>query len=184
MSTSETVDFEIGACPCGKGQIIRSVTTQDNPWSSADIGYSIGCEACRREWHIEHGSLVKAASEAPYKVARAAESARHQELDATINPLVDSYFLSFAAKTKKAEHAEMVRLGISCGDYRDYLKRRREGKTYSLCCYGLRNLMWLQSIADRAGVRGKFDACIQRLDEAKQALEATSREIIRKRMPQ
>jgi hypothetical protein len=183
MSTSETVDFEIGACPCGKGQIIRSVTTQDNPWSGADIRYSIGCEACRREWHIRHGVLVKSASETPYKAAYAAESARRNELNATINPLVDSYFSNFAAKTKKAEHAEMVRLGIFTGSYRDYLNRRREGNAYSQSSNGFRNPTWLQSLADRAGVRNRLDDCIRLLEEAKQASEVAEHGIIRKRIP-
>jgi hypothetical protein len=41
MSTSETTHSAIGNCPCGNGKIIESYTTQDNPWSSADIGFSI-----------------------------------------------------------------------------------------------------------------------------------------------
>jgi hypothetical protein len=184
MSTSETFDSEIGACPCGKGQVIRSVTTQDNSWSGTDISYSIGCEACRSEWNIQHGSLVNSASEAPYKAAYTAQNARHQELEAMINPLVESYFENFAARTQKAEHAEMVRLGISNGGYRDYLKRRREGRAYYLCCFGFRNPTWLQSIADLAGVRSRLDACIQRFDEAKQASEVASRGIIRRRIHQ
>jgi hypothetical protein len=43
MSTSETVDFELGPCPSGGGNIIQSITTQDNPWSSAQVSYSIDC---------------------------------------------------------------------------------------------------------------------------------------------
>jgi hypothetical protein len=184
MSTSETYTCGIGACPCGKGQILRSVTTQDNPWSTADIGYSIGCHSCNREWRIQHGSLVNLASEKPFNAAYAAERDRHTELDSVINPLVDSYFSSFAAKTKMVEHAEMKRLGIFQGNYRDYLSQRSKGKAYSQCCYGRRNPTWLQSLADRAGVRSRLDVCIRLLDEAKQASEAASRGVIRMKIPE
>jgi hypothetical protein len=47
MSTSETDEYKIGKCPCGNGDIIKSVTTQDNPWSGADIYYRVDCDKCR-----------------------------------------------------------------------------------------------------------------------------------------
>src|SRR5579859_4356481 len=121
MSTSETVDFELGPCPCGAGKLVKSITTQDNPWSSADISYSIACASCSQAWRIEGHGLVNVQSEAPYSAAYREERAKHAALNALCGPLVDSYFRVFAAKSKKAEHAEMARLGIYSGNCRNFL---------------------------------------------------------------
>jgi hypothetical protein len=55
---------------------------------------------------------VNFASEAPYNAASREERAKSSALMQFCAPLVDSYFQAFSARTKKAEHAEMVRLDV------------------------------------------------------------------------
>jgi hypothetical protein len=55
MSTTDIGIVEEGPCPCGKGHIAKQVTTQDNPWSTADVCYSIECADCSGAWRLEHG---------------------------------------------------------------------------------------------------------------------------------
>lgn len=80
MSTSETVEWTLGKCPCGLGEIVNEITTQDNPWSSADSNLFIRCERCASEWRIEHRHLVKKGSDSEYKAAWAHELACAQQV--------------------------------------------------------------------------------------------------------
>ncbi|RWI57170.1 MAG: hypothetical protein EOR16_16510 [Mesorhizobium sp.] len=114
MSTSETTEFPVANCPCGKGRILKYVTTQDNPWSSADVSYGVDCSQCAREWEItSHGTLTNRESERPYNEAYRAGREIATELHSLVDGLVDQYFEDFGAKTMTAELREMQRLGIS-----------------------------------------------------------------------
>jgi|SRR5579863_855329 len=128
MSTSETVDFVLGPCPCGAGKLVQNITTQDNPWSSADVGYSIACPSCSQAWRIEGRGIVNVKSEAPYNAVYREERAKYAALSELCDPLVDSYFQTFAAKTKKRPSTP-VRLGIYSGSYRNFLTSKREKKS-------------------------------------------------------
>lgn len=184
MSTSETDDFELGPCPCGGGKLVQSITTQDNPWSSADVGYSIDCPSCSSGWRIDGRHLVNVKSEAPYNAASKEERAKRDALRQLCGPLVDSYFQSFGAKTKKAEHAEMVRLGIYPGSYRNFLTDKRQKKFCSEIAYGLRNHGWLADLARQVGLSDEFDRGLKELEGAKKQSSEAYMTIIRRPMPE
>lgn len=142
MSTSETATFDANVCPCGQGKVVKHVTTQDNPWSSADIAYALECERCHRQgWMLERGggALVLRSSEAPSSAAYDVWMRSSKQLHELVGKLVDDYFSRFAAKSKKAECGELHRLGIYAGNYRGYLKSRSGGETIGQISYGLRN---------------------------------------------
>jgi hypothetical protein len=183
MSTSETVNFDIGNCPCGKGKIVKSVTTQDNPWSSADIRFSIECLSCDREWRIQNECLVNKRSEVPYAAAQQEERLKYDALRQFIDPLVDLYFLRFAAKTKKAEHAEMLRLGITTDSYQGFLKEKAKSKPYSEICFALRNREWLCDLARQSSLLETLTCVVSEYDDAKRRTSDAYGHIIRQSIP-
>jgi hypothetical protein len=183
MSTSETDDFDLGPCPCGAGRLVQSITTQDNPWSSADVSYSIDCPSCSRGSRIDGRKLVNVESEAPYNAAAREERTKYAELMQLCRPIVDSYFQAFAAKTKKAEHAEMVKLEIYSGSYRNFLKDKTERKACSEIAYPLRNPGWLSDLAKRAGVEGELDLRLKEFEDSKKRTSEAYKAIVRKPMP-
>jgi hypothetical protein len=151
MSTSETVDFNKGPCPCGNGALVKHVTTQDNPWSSADIAYTISCAACATTWRVDGNWLTLKSSEQAHDGAWAEELEASSVLDALIHQLVNGYFMTFSAPSKKAEHTEMVRLGITSQSYRQYLEHKRNGDTSASACFARNNESWLYGLATEQG---------------------------------
>jgi hypothetical protein len=184
MSTQETDEITLGNCPCGEGKIIRRITTQDNPWSSADISHRIDCARCSREWRIDNSLMVNNASEAPYRIATQRSSAAHEALHDFIRPLVNGYFLRFAAKTKKGELAEMTRLGVSNSSYRDFLKRKKEGNRPADLCWPLRNEEWVASLVKEANKESDFAGLRREWKSAAEEESATARKVVRRRLPE
>lgn len=178
MSTSETTDFPIGECPCGNGKILKYVTTQDNPWSSADISYGIDCPRCAGEWAItSYGTLTNRESERPYNEAYRAEREIAAELHSLVDGLVDQYFQNFGAKTMAAELREMQRLGISTMNIDQFRKATRAGRRPSERAYALKNLDWLSGLAKAAGkesvfrqLRARHEGAVARTVEAGKAV--------------
>jgi hypothetical protein len=183
MSTSETVEFEVGPCPCGNGKIMKHVTTQDSPWSSADISLDIACGNCRAEWRIENSSLVKKSTETAFQMAQAGERPKYDALKHISIRLTDAYFVKFSAKTKKAEHAEMVRLGIYKGSYRDFLKARAKGKSLAAVCHALGNKKWLADLAAEAGVSEEFGRALAEFEVAQKRTSDAYGLIVRRPIP-
>lgn len=183
MSTSETVEIELGVCPCGGGNIIQSVTTQDNPWSTADIYQYINCTKCAAEWRLEHRRLVQISSETEYKLARNQELLCRDNLYRVVTPLADEYFKAFAAKTKKAEHEEMVRLGIFNGNYRDFLNRKRGGSPGNIC-NALKNPDWVTALARAASMNGELDRLKLEYELAKVRTAVAAKTIVRRPLPE
>ena len=179
MSTSETATFDKGPCPCGAGRIAQHVTTQDNPWSTADIHYSLECSRCGTDWRLDNATLVLRSSEIHYRTARAAEDATFAPLRSLTDQIVTSYFVSFAARNKKAEHAEMVRLEITAMSYRNYLEHRRKGGTVSQAAYGLRNEAWLLSQAAASSRESELRSLITAHRAARELTAEASKEIVR-----
>lgn len=179
MSTSETTTFEVGVCPCGNGRIVKHITTQDNPWSSADIAYEIQCPKCSSEWRLEHRQLILRASEAPYKNARVKEHSEYEKLRVLVDGLVNGYFASFSAPSKKAELAEMQRLGISNHSYNSFLKEKRAGKPPAQLCFGLRNLPWLRRLDEQHGSKKQLSEMLAAWESAKKEGESAYGNIVR-----
>ncbi|TKD45608.1 MAG: hypothetical protein E5W98_12995 [Mesorhizobium sp.] len=184
MSTSETTDFPVADCPCGKGKILKFITTQDNPWSSAYISYGISCSRCSSEWEVSsYGTLTNRESEKPHKEAYRAEREISGRLHAIIDGLVDQYFANFAAKTMAAELREMQRLGISRLNIDQFRKAKREGRTPSENAYALKNLDWLSRLAKTAGKETEFQMLRGQYEEASRKTKETSGNIIRRSVP-
>ncbi|WP_146022455.1 hypothetical protein [Pseudomonas sp. FW305-70] len=182
MSTSETVTFNLGPCPCGDGQIAKRVTSQDNPWSGVDTSYSIDCPTCSREWRIVHQSLVLRSSEALFNSASAAESAARNALHNFLQFIVKNHFSDFSAPTKKAEHAELERLGLTYMSYRQYLEHRRKGGSICTASAPLRNLAWARAAARKLNVERQFEALTEANSQAEQAADHARTLIVRKRI--
>jgi hypothetical protein len=182
MSTSETVTLNKGPCPCGAGHIAQHVTTQDNPWSTADTAYSVECLRCCTEWRLENKTLVLRSSEDNYRIAKAKEKAASAPLLSLVNHIVTDYFARFAAPNKKVEHAEMIRPGITAMSYRQYLEHRRKGGSISEASYGLRNEEWLLSEAVAHSRGPELRSLIGTHLAAREAANEASKEIIRRKV--
>jgi len=182
VSTSETVTLGANVCPCGKGRIVKHVTTQDNPWSSADISYELECPACLTVgWGLEGSGvfLVRKSTEAAAEAANEAWMQAGKPLHELIGSLVDVYFATFGAKSKKAEFEEAKRLDIYTGSYRNFLKGKSERKTTGQLCYGLRNRTWIASLADAKGCRQRLDSLIETFDRKRAEWEGAAKAVVR-----
>lgn len=183
MSTSETVEFTVGACPCGAGNVVRHVTTQDNPWSSADISYSIDCRECRRDWTITGGGvLTNSESEKPYVEAQRIELEVSKDVRALVDALVNQYFEKFAARTMVDEWREMQRLDITTMNINQFRRAARNGERPAQRCYGLRNHSWIFDLAEAAGKKEELTDSLARLDQAKRKRVETAKGIVRRRL--
>jgi hypothetical protein len=174
MSASENDTFDNGPCPCGNSRIVRHVTSYDNPWSGADISYSIECQKCCSEWRFEsHVAtlLVRRSSEVEYTAALAEQLAASDELSAASQQLVSAYFAKFSAKNKKLEHAELERLGITSWSYRQYLAHRREGGTAATASFASRNTEWLLK---QAAGESRHEEIVELLERSERANRATA----------
>lgn len=173
MSTSETVTFEKGLCPCGDGRIVQRVTTQDNPWSTADISYSIECQKCCSDWRLEATSpvIVLRSSETEYLAALPLQHAAFHELSTASEQIISNYFTNLAVKNKKSEHAELQRLGLTSMNYRQYLAHRNVGGTAASASHGLRNTAWLLS---QAATVSRYDEIVELIDRYERARRATT----------
>lgn len=181
MSTSETSEFPVDSCPCGRGKIIKYITTQDNPWSSADISYGIDCTRCAQEWGITtYGTLTNLESERPYQEACRLEREVATQLHSLVDGLVDEYFKNFNAKTMTAELREMQRLGISTMGIVQFRKAVREGRKPSERAYSLRNLDWLSDLAGAVGQDVAFHRLRARYDEVVARTAATAKGVVRR----
>ena len=182
MSTSETVTFRKGACPCGRGHVAQHVTTQDNPWSTADVAYSIECSACRGDWRLDGLMLVLRASEAGYKAAFATESQARSTLSTLVDQVINAHFANISLATKKAEHDEMVRIGIDAMTYRQYLEHRRRGGSIAEACSGLRNVEWLRAQAVVHSLAAQLEASLSTYRAACDASKLAASQIVRRKV--
>jgi len=181
MSTSETVILESNVCPCGHGKILKHVTTQDNPWSSADISYELSCETCAANWVLDQTGIALVSRHAAAKADAANEAWRlaGQRLHAVVEKLVNDYFTHFAAQSKKAEWQEMHRLDIYVGTYRNYLQDKRNKQQAGKIAYGLRNRPWLTALAAELNSETELNQLIATWDARKNEWEEAARAVKR-----
>jgi hypothetical protein len=180
MSTSETTTFNKGPCPCGQGRLAQHVTTQDNPWSTADIVYSIECPGCSSEWRLDGKTLILRSSEVAHAEATKTEQAAAQRLRALALSIVAHHFKPFAPGSKKAEHAELQRLGITSMSYRQYLDLRRNGGTIATAAAPTRNPTWLRGVADHQGRTQELDELTAAHTATEDARRATYEQVVRR----
>jgi hypothetical protein len=184
MSTSDSVTLNKGPCPCGNGHIAQHVTTQDNPWSGADICYSIACDKCNDEWRLEGDTCtaVLRASEVEYTVAMRNQHSAYLSFTKDSEQLIEDYFASYPAKNKKMEHAEMERLNLTSMNYRQYLAHRRNGDSIASCCHGQRNKEWLFQQAAAYGKQREIEDLFNLYETTKNTASDAARLIVRRRV--
>lgn len=182
MSTSETFTFDISACPCNRGRLVKQVTSQDNPWSGADVVFLIDCPTCSVQWRVHHATIVLRSSEAPYHFALAADREARDAFQAFALPLIERYLIEFAAPNKKALHTELTRLDLTCLSYRQFLEHLRKGRAVSAAITPYRNHSWLDSIARTQGVSDQLEKLTQTLNSAGQACTQARQQVVRKKI--
>jgi hypothetical protein len=178
MSTSETDHYEVQECPCGQGHVMKTIVTQDNPWSSADISFSINCVKCQKEWAIENKNLINISSALPFENSSLVVRSSRQKLVQLTDPMVDDYFKEFSAKSMKAELRELERLGISNASYDSFRKAKNYGKKLSEICNPFRNREWLVKLAQSNGAEEKFNELSSLLTESESQRDLNSKQII------
>lgn len=129
MTRVEHDSWKHADCLCGNGQVTKHVSSTDYAFGSADVSYSLECDTCSKEWRLERTTLVQTSSERDYDAAVAAEHAVSEQIRRLMPGIVDAYFDFMGYPTRKAELAEMHRLGLGGGDYRHYTGERRKGRT-------------------------------------------------------
>jgi hypothetical protein len=184
MSTSETVTLNKGSCPCGNGHIAQHVTTQDNPWSGADICYSIECARCRADWRLDGDTsmAVLRSSETDFIAAQVREHSAYQSFNMASSQLIANYFSSFSARFRKHEHAEMVRLNITSMSYRHYLTHRGNGNSVESACHGERNTPWLLRQAAGCSRQSEIAELLDLYEKSRRSSSEAARRIVRRRV--
>ena len=157
MSTSETDVYEVSSCPCGGGQVTKTVVSQTNRWSIPQISYAIVCKPCSRDWRIERKFMVLRSSDSESKLLF--DSARNAKtaINELIRSIVVNHFSDFTAPTIKAEHAELLRLELTNMSYRKYLDHKRKGGSICTAAIPLRNRAWLRAAAEQMNVLKRLE---------------------------
>lgn len=164
------------------GQISKRVVSQDNPWSTVDISYSINCPTCSGEWRIKNQSLVLRSSEKLHDAALTAEKAARYALHDLLQKIVNNYFADFSAPTKKAEHTELQRLDLTNMSYREYLEHKRKGGSSCTAAAPLQNRTWTQEAAKLLHVERSLEDLSEAYSQARQVSTHTRTQIVRKRI--
>jgi len=181
VSTSETVTFDANVCPCGRGKILKHVTTQDNPWSTDDISYELSCPVCATDWQLESTgvALISRHASAETSAANVRWMEAEKPLHSIVEGLVGRYFAQFAAKSKKAEWQKMQRLDIYMGSYRNFLHDKLNNKPAGKIAYGLRNREWLTGLAKQSGQEGELQRLMATWDASRREWEQAARSVKR-----
>jgi hypothetical protein len=180
MSTSETDEYKIGTCPCGKGAIIRTMITQDNPWSSADISHRIECDACRGEWELSRSGdrlTLRSSTITSQQAGKVQMSARH-DLDVYVRGLAAKHYAAQKFNTKKAEHAYLVGHGIAVGSYRTYLEDRRRSPMHGIG-YFHKSDAFVNELVVTYGDKAHYETLVAALADSEAASKAASAKIVR-----
>lgn len=151
MSTSETIEFNIAKCPCGKGHIVKEVTSQDNPWSGVDISHYVGCQECRTVWSVRGEHLQNIDDDRQRTEAMRAWIYADEAVLTFMKDEVEDYFGNPKFKNMAQEHREMQQLSLAPRDLRLYRQGRNSGKKYSELCRPAENPAWLLSLAQPVG---------------------------------
>ncbi len=171
MSTSETDEFEVMACPCGAGLVMKYVTTYENAWSGADTTYGISCHKCSKEWSAGRGHLTHLeddrANTSLFRTLMDAEDA----ITKFMEPEIDAYFANPKFRDMAKVQREMMRLSLSPRDIRNFRIGRAQGKRYSELCRPFKNRSWLTSLASGVGKAEELSALCDAREAAIAAYE-------------
>jgi hypothetical protein len=180
MSTSETDEYSIGKCPCGKGEVIKTMVTQDNPWSSADISYRIECGQCRGDWELNRlgDELTLRSSKIPAQQAGIVQTSARRGLDDYVRSLAAKHYATQAFKTKKAEHAYLVAQGIAIGSYRTYLEDRKRHPMHGIGYFN-KSQVFVNELIETYGNKAQYDALVTALADSEAAYRVAAAKIVR-----
>jgi hypothetical protein len=180
MSTSETDEYKIGTCPCGKGEVVKTVVTQDNPWSGADISYRLDCGECRNDWELSRSGdqLTLRSSKIPAQHSEKNKMQAQQSLATYVRDLAAKYYAAQNFKTKKAEREHLVELGISNGSYRTYLEDRKRSPMHRVG-YPNRNAAFVSKLVSAFGNEQQYERLLKSVAEAEAAYKIASATIVR-----
>ncbi|WP_148046552.1 hypothetical protein [Pseudomonas rhodesiae] len=179
MSTSETDVYEVRPCPCGAGQITKTVVSQTNRWSIPDISYSIECKACSKDWRIERKVMVLRSSETESNSLDDSTKRARAALYEFMRSIVVHQFSGFSAPTSKAEHAELLRLDLTNMSYRQYLDHKRKGGSVCTAVIPSRNRAWLVSAAKQMNALKQLEELFEADAKANHAQNLACRKVIR-----
>lgn len=181
MSRVEHVSWKESPCLCGKGQVTRHVASTDYVFGSADVSYSLDCRHCSSRWHLNGKTFVDRAT-------KAAEDAAYQSWLAAMTPfsalavrIIDRHVAAAGLKTRKAELAELVRLGLAVDDYRGYTAARRNGASPGAAASNRRNVAGLATIAGPDA--SELEALSRKAETLHSAMDNASKQVIRRKAP-
>lgn len=180
MSTSEIDEYKLGICPCGKGAVMKTIVTQDNPWSSADVSYRIECNRCQGEWDLSRSGdrLTLRSSTIPADRAGRVLMAAQHDLDVYVRAPMAEYFAVKSFPTKKAEHAHLIELKIANGSYRTYLQDRKRS-TIGNVGHPSRNPAFVSQLVATHGDQAHHGMLLGKVAEADAAYKTAAAEIVR-----
>jgi hypothetical protein len=179
MSTSETDEYKIGKCPCGRGAVTKTVVTQDNPWSGADVSYRIDCDSCRSDWELNRSGdrLTLRRSRVPSEQAGKVLMQARQNLNEYVRDLAAKHFNTLALRTKKAEHAHLSGLGILTGSYRTYLQDRKNSPMHRVA-HPSRNSAFVDTLVTTFGDKAHYDSLSEAIADADAAYRTAAAKIV------
>lgn len=129
MSRTEHDSWKEADCLCGQGQITRHVVSTDYVFGGATVTFALDCPTCARQWRLDGKTLVDIETDRVARAAWETVMAAYREYSVLAAELVDAHIARSMLKTKKAELAELNRLGFNAGTYAAYTAARREGRT-------------------------------------------------------
>jgi len=181
MSKVEHDSWRESTCLCGEGQVTRHVSSTDYPFGGADTSYSLDCGRCLGKWRLDGRVFMDRETERAANAAYDKMRPINDELRALASAIIDRHIAGAGLRTRKAELAELERLGLSAGDYRAFTMARRNGHTPGQAANLYRGLGGLKSIA------GADTSEVERLvalgAQLKAEWEDAASKVIRKRSP-
>lgn len=150
-------------------------------FGGADVTYSLDCVDCSRDWSFQHKTFTLRSSEIEANALYARWNAACDALRTSAQRIVDAHFARLGVMNKKAELAELVRLGLSAGTYRSYLDARRSRSAGQVAgaygdCSGLIGIAGAEAPAIRELVRDR--------DQLRRAWEEAGKRVVRRGLPQ
>jgi hypothetical protein len=177
MSRTEHDSWKEADCLCGQGQITRHVVSTDYRFGGATVSFELDCAICARQWRLDGTTLVEIETDRIARSAWNAVMAAYREHSLLAAELVDGHIARSALKTKKAELAELNRLGFNAGNYASYTARRREGQSPGEVAAVPRGAAGLLEIAGQKA--DQVRAVLQRVGRAEAEHGALARQVKR-----
>ena len=180
VSRVELVSWRETSCLCGRGQVTRHVASTDYVFGGADVTFSLDCAECSKLWRFQHKSFTLRSSEVEATALYAKWNAACDAIRAVSPRIVDAHFTTLGKISKKAEMAELTRLGLNPGTYRSYLDARHTKSPGQIAflhddCEGVFAIADAEASTLRELVRIR--------DELRRGWEAAGKRVVRRGLP-